>query len=101
MPTPPRVTPNDTRKEVGLPPIKGADIYQHDPDTGEVTEEPLESKRRFIDICKEVIRSTASDDDVKAWWRSDEHRKDLRTHGLTQAEVDELKDMIGARHGSK
>jgi DNA repair and recombination protein RAD52 len=74
----------------------GLALYDKDQtNVADVDEEP-ESKRLFIQGCKAFIaRSNAAD--IKAWWESEDHKRALRLHDLTQPEVDELKALIIAK----
>lgn len=69
----------------------------HNPQTGEVEEQPSEAKGEFIEAARDHIRRETDYQALGAWWNSDEQKRARRDFELNEKEVDELKTFVIAR----
>ena len=52
------------------------------------------NKAAFIKLAEIAIRDTGDPDALAAWWKGDEQKAQRQQYGLTQSDVDRLKQMV-------
>jgi hypothetical protein len=59
--------------------------------------EPDESYVKFIELCREVIRTTKNPRAIREWWSSDDQKTARRDFQLTKPDLDSLMTFLKAR----
>ena len=52
------------------------------------------NKAAFIKLSEAAIRDAGDPDELAAWWKADRQKEQRREYGLTQTDVDRLKQMV-------